>query len=79
MKKPSRFIYAGFVLLALYYLFIQKDMSSASIQLGIALAFDPFNQEQPWKERPRWQQVWLILHLSIVLVLILLQLQQYIN
>jgi hypothetical protein len=34
--------------------------------LGIALAFDPFNQEQKWNDRPNWQKVVLISHLAIV-------------
>ena len=37
---------------------------------GIALAFDPFDQAQPWKERPVWQKVWLLVHLALVAALL---------
>jgi hypothetical protein len=57
MKPLSRYIYAGFVLLSLYYLIDQSDYSNVGNSLGIALAFDPFTQDQPWKDRPLWQRV----------------------
>jgi len=40
------------------------------MNLGIALAFDPFDQNQTWKDRPFWQKAWLILHLAIAASLI---------
>jgi hypothetical protein len=40
------------------------------MNLGIALAFDPFDQNQTWKERPFWQKAWLILHLATAASLI---------
>ena len=38
----------------------------AATRFGIALAFDPFDQDQPWKERPMWQKAVLIFHLAVV-------------
>jgi phosphate/sulfate permease len=71
MKTPyTKYIYAGFVLLAVYYTIFQKDYSSAAAQLGIALAFDPFDQDQKWNERPKWQRAWLIVHLAITAALL---------
>lgn len=67
MTSPfTKYIYAGFVLLAAYFVFINSDYSNGAIYLGIALAFDPFDQEQTWKERPTWQKIWLIVHLACV-------------
>lgn len=57
MKPLSRYIYAGFVLLSLYYLIDQSDYSNVGNSLGIAISFDPFTQDQPWKDRPLWQRV----------------------
>jgi hypothetical protein len=57
MKPLSRYIYAGFVLLSLYYLIVQSDYLNVGNSLGIALAFDLFTQDQPWKDRPLWQRV----------------------
>jgi hypothetical protein len=34
------------------------------MMLGIGLAFDPFDINQPWNERPMWQKAWLIIHLG---------------
>jgi hypothetical protein len=33
---------------------------------GIGLAFDPFDQEQKWNDRPTWQKAVLIIHLGLV-------------
>lgn len=41
-------------------------LTEAAMQFGIALAFDPFDQTQPWKERPSWQKALLIIHLAFV-------------
>ncbi len=62
----NKFLYIGFVLFGLYELFGKHDMLEAATQLGIALAFDPFDQSQPWKERHIWQKGLLILHLALV-------------
>jgi hypothetical protein len=40
-----------------------------SVTFSKGLAFDPFNTEQPWNERPLWQKIWLIVHLAIVALL----------
>jgi hypothetical protein len=34
--------------------------------MGIALAFDPFNTDKTWNDRPTWQKVILIIHLGLV-------------
>lgn len=65
MSKFSKYIYLGFVLVGIFYL-IQKSIGSALIYLGIALAFDPFNPEETWKDRPTWQKFILVIHLAIV-------------
>jgi hypothetical protein len=38
--------------------------------LGIALIFDPFNQKQPFVERPLVQKAWLLLHVSVTIGLL---------
>mgnify|MGYP006893314566 FL=1 len=38
----------------------------ATASLGIGLAFDPFDQEQKWNDRPTWQKAVLIIHLGLV-------------
>lgn len=38
----------------------------ATASLGIALAFDPFNTEQKWNDRPKWQKAVLLIHLALV-------------
>jgi hypothetical protein len=41
------------------------NYGEAAIHLGIALAFDPFDQAITWKERPIWQSAWLVVHLTL--------------
>jgi hypothetical protein len=38
----------------------------AAASLGIGMAFDPFNPEQKWNDRPTWQKGVLIIHLALV-------------
>lgn len=74
MKKfgINKFLYIGFILLGCVQLY-QKSIGEALIYLGIALAFDPFNPEQVWAERPGWQKLALVAHLSIVLGLVFIE------
>jgi hypothetical protein len=71
--KFNRYIYLGFLLLGGIYLF-QKDIGQTLIYFGIALAFDPFNPDEKWNDRPSWQKIILITHLSIVLGLVFIEL-----
>jgi len=67
MKSPfNKFLYIGFLLLGLFQAFFSKDYMQDTASLGIALAFDPFNQEQKWNDRPTWQKAVLIIHLGFV-------------
>lgn len=65
----NKWLYAGFLLFGIYLILFRSQFSDAAIYFGIALAFDPFDQAQPWKERPVWQKAWLIVHLAIVAAL----------
>jgi hypothetical protein len=67
-KSFNKILYAGFLLIALFYLLFSKNIPEAITSLGIALIFDPFNPRQPWAQRPLYQRVWLIVHVSIVLL-----------
>ena len=70
MKTPfNKFLYLGFLLLGLFQAFFSKDYMQATASLGIALAFDPFDPEQKWNDRPTWQKAVLILHLAAVAAL----------
>lgn len=62
----NKYLYLGFVLFGLYEIFVKHSAAEAATQFGIALVFDPFDQNQPWKERPSWQKTVLIIHLAIV-------------
>ncbi len=56
MNAPfSKYLYIGFLLLGLYQAIFSKDYVQAAASLGIGLAFDPFNPEQKWNDRPTWQ------------------------
>ena len=62
----NRFLYFGFVIFGFYSILFKHHWADAAMYLGIALAFDPFDQEVSWKERPLWQRAWMVIHLAIV-------------
>lgn len=61
----NKFLYIGFVVLGLFQALFSKDFLQAASSLGIALAFDPFNLEQKWNDRPKWQKAVLLFHLTL--------------
>jgi hypothetical protein len=69
INKPAYLI----LLMAGIYFLIQKEFSQAVTFFGLALVFDPFNTEIPFNKRPVYQQLWLFIHLSITLALIVLE------
>lgn len=62
----NKFLYIGFILFGIYELVVRHSAGDAATYMGIALAFDPFDQSQTWKQRPTWQKVVLLIHLTIV-------------
>lgn len=67
MKSPiNKYLYVGFLLLGIYQAFFSKDYMQSAASLGIGMAFDPFNVEQKWNDRPTWQKAVLIIHLVFV-------------
>jgi H+/Cl- antiporter ClcA len=67
MKIPfNKYLYIGFILLGSYQALMNKDYMQAVASFGIGLAFDPFDQQQKWNERPNWQKALLYLHLAVV-------------
>jgi hypothetical protein len=67
MKTPfNKFIYIGFLLLGAYQSLFANDYMQAVSSFGIGLAFDPFDQDQKWNDRPTWQKAVLIIHLALV-------------
>jgi ABC-type branched-subunit amino acid transport system permease subunit len=70
MRTPfNKFIYIGFLLLGAYQSLFTKDYMQAASSFGIGLAFDPFNTDQKWNDRPTWQKAVLIIHLGLVAAL----------
>ncbi len=70
MHTPfNKVLYIGFLLLGIYQALVSNDYMQAAASMGIGLAFDPFNPEQKWNERPMWQKVVLILHLAMVVAM----------
>ena len=67
MKTPlNKYVYIGFLFLGLFQAIFSGDYMQAAASLGIGLAFDPFNAEQKWGDRPVWQKGVLIVHLLLV-------------
>jgi hypothetical protein len=57
---------ALFIILGIYQ-YVNYGLSDALPSFGIALAFDPFNPQQKWNDRPLWQKIWLTTHALAVL------------
>lgn len=68
--KINKLLYIGFVLLGAFQALFSKDYMQAGSSFGIALAFDPFDQEQKWNDRPTSQKAVLVLHLGIAAALL---------
>lgn len=66
----NRLLHGGFIALGLYYLFASHDPLQAAATFGISLAFDPFNPEMTWKQRPLLQKLWLLAVLATTAALL---------
>ncbi|MGZ5245948.1 MAG: hypothetical protein ACXWV5_02640 [Flavitalea sp.] len=62
--KINRYGYGAFLLLVIYFL-IRGDVENATINLGIALIFDPFDTNVSWQNRPLYQRAWLLVHVAL--------------
>ena len=62
----NKFLYFGFLALGFYQCLLMKDYMQAAASLGIGMAFDPFNVDQKWNERPQWQKIVLVTNLALV-------------
>ena len=60
----NRFAYILFLLLVAYLL-VRGDIEWATVNMGIALTFDPFDPNVRWQARPLYQRVWLLVHVCL--------------
>ncbi len=74
MASFNTYLYIAFVALGLYFLATKEPSWDSISFLGIALAFDPFDQHQAWGQRPLWQRGILLIHLILVLGLVAMML-----
>jgi hypothetical protein len=63
----NRITYILYLILVAYLLF-KGDLEWAITNLGVAMVFDPFNAKVKWQDRPFYQKVWLIAHLTLTFV-----------
>jgi hypothetical protein len=68
-KSFRKVLYVGFLILGIYQALYSKDYMQAAASLGIGLAFDPFNPDQKWNDRPIWQKAVLFVNLGLVFAL----------
>ena len=61
--------YAAFSIVGLYLIFLGKDRSMGFVLFALAGAFDPFDQQRKWADRPRFQQIWLFIHVFLMVAL----------
>ena len=63
----NRILYGLFVSLGLYFVSVASQPADGISNFGLALIFDPFDSRIPWNLRPRYQKIWLFVHVGIVL------------
>ena len=68
--RMNRIVYGVFTAAGIIFALV-KDWNNAMIFLGLAPVFDPF-LPLPFKERPKWQQAWLYVHVAITLVVLVM-------
>lgn len=68
--KYIRIFYALFIFLAIYQSIFSANYIQAASNMALALIFDPFNQDEPWDKRTKWQRIWLIVHLAAAAALL---------
>lgn len=61
----NRWAYGTFTLCGMLFALFSADRSLGFTFLGLALIMEPFDQRVMWNERPRWQRIWLYVHLGI--------------
>lgn len=66
----NRLVYFAFIITGIVYAVFKHNISDAIIYFGLALAFDPFDQNIKWADRNIYQKFLLGLHLFLVLALI---------
>jgi len=70
MNLPyQKIVHVLIILIGITFLALGKEPSEALMFFGLALAFDPFDPKQPWKERPVWQRTILLAELFMVILL----------
>lgn len=63
-EQVNRYAYILYLILVVYLVII-GDYEWAVSNLGIAMVFDPFDASVKWHDRPRYQKVWLLCHLTL--------------
>jgi hypothetical protein len=72
--KMNRIVYGVFTLAGIVFA-LMKDWNNAIIFFGLAPVFDPFGP-LAFRERPRWQRVWLYVHVALTLIVLGLSLSK---
>ncbi|MFM8484871.1 MAG: hypothetical protein ACKOCH_00940 [Bacteroidota bacterium] len=68
-QRVNTFLYILMVSLGVFQFFNTGDLMDCFANLGIALVFDPFDKDVPWKNRKLWQKGILLVHVGVVIVL----------
>jgi hypothetical protein len=69
LNKPA---YVILVTTGIFFLVV-RDFSQAAIFWGLALVFDPFDQNVSFQKRPGYQKAWLFVHAAITLALFVIK------
>jgi hypothetical protein len=70
-KRIGRVGYGLMLIISCMAAFYWKDYAGCMCALGLALVFDPFDATLPFVDRPLFQKMWLIMHLTLVYILLI--------
>ncbi|MFN7831650.1 MAG: hypothetical protein ACK5Q2_06640 [Bacteroidota bacterium] len=68
-QRISTILYVLMVGLGVFQYLNTGDLMQCFANLGIALVFDPFDKDVPWKNRKSWQKGVLLVHVGVVIIL----------
>ena len=68
-QRVNTFLYILMVSLGVFQYLNSGNLMDCFANLGIALVFDPFDKDVPWKNRKSWQKGVLLVHVGVVIVL----------
>ncbi len=70
--KWQKYAYAVFLLAGIGFI-LKNDFAMAMVFWALSPVFDPFDPRVAFGNRPLWQKMWLLLHITVVFALLIFE------